>query len=56
MFDSEKFKEKCKKKKKIEKNKIKKIKNKFKINKLFLYITPSSYHLFNSLIWILNNF
>ena len=41
--------------KKIENKNIRKIKNKFKVNKLFLYITSNFFHRFNSSIYELNN-
>ena len=54
---TENFERKCKKKKKkLGKEKYKKIKNKFKFNKLFLYVSSNSFHLFLSIITILNNF
>ena len=34
---------------------MKEIKNKFKVNKLFLYITLNFFHRFNSFIYGLNN-
>ena len=55
MFVPGKFEGKCKKKK-IEKKsgrkekKWRKIKNRFKINKLFLYISSNSFHLISSII------
>ena len=32
-----------------------KVKNKFKVNKLFLYITSNIFHRFNSFVYGLNN-
>ena len=59
IFGSEKFKEKCEgnkiKRKSRGKKKTKEIKNKFKVNKLFLYITLNFFHRFNSFIYGLNN-
>ena len=36
--------------------KYKERKNGFKINKLFVYTSPNSFHLFSSILWGLNNF
>ena len=49
MFKLQKFKEKCEKNKKNRKKKEKiniKIKNRFKVNKSFLYVTSSLFNLF----------
>ena len=40
---------------KIEKKNIRKIKNKFKTNKLFLYITSNFFYRLNSSVYELNN-
>ena len=50
----EKFEEKCEGNK-IEKKNRKKIKNEFKFNKLFLYISSKSFYLSFSIIVRLNN-
>ena len=60
MFSSVKFEGKYEKKKIERKSKgkenVKKNKNKFKVNKLFLYLTSNSFYFFNSIIKRLNNF
>ena len=38
------------------KKKYKKIKNRFKANKLFLYVSSNSFHLFSFIMQRLNNF
>ena len=60
MFSSVKFEGKYEKKKIERKSKrkenVKKNKNKFKVNKLFLYLTSNSFYFFNYIIKRLNNF